>query len=72
MINKDDYEMIINKNNTYIRNYKQIISISSCNILIKMLKVIICIKGNDLIISKMDKYDLLIKGIVKEIEIKDE
>ncbi len=72
MINKDDYEIIINKNNTYIRNYKQIISISSCNILIKMLKVIICIKGNDLIISKMDKYDLLIKGIVKEIEIKDE
>jgi len=72
MINKDDYEIIIKKNNTYIRNYKQIISISSCNILIKMLKVIICIKGNDLIISKMDKYDLLIKGIVKEIEIKDE
>ena len=72
MTNKDDYEIIINKNNTYIRNYKQIISISSCNILIKMLKVIICIKGNDLIISKMDKYDLLIKGIVKEIEIKDE
>ncbi len=64
----DNYELIIKKNNIYIKNYININSISLSKISIILKDVKLNILGNDLIIFKMDKYDLGIKGIIKGIE----
>ena len=67
MINNEhkniDYEIIIKPNYVYIKNYNSLIEISKTRILIKKLSI----EGNNLIICKMDKYDLMIKGIIKGI-----
>jgi len=72
LFKNENYEIIIKNNYLYIKNYINIFDIS-------MFKICVCIKnkklyinGKDLIIFKMDKYDLGIKGIIKGIEIIDE
>lgn len=61
------YEIIINEKYLYIKNYIKIISISYSKITIETDKATIFISGSNLIISKMDKYDILINGNVKGI-----
>lgn len=61
------YEIIINEKYLYIKNYIKIINISYSKITIEIDKASIFISGSNLIISKMDKYDILINGNVKGI-----
>jgi hypothetical protein len=61
------YEIIINEKYLYIKNYIKIINISYSKITIEIDKATIFISGSNLIISKMDKYDILINGNVKGI-----
>jgi hypothetical protein len=68
MINNESYEIIIRKGYIYIKNYSDIKNISSSNISIMFNQIILDINGKNLMITKLDKYDLLIKGIVKRIE----
>ena len=66
------YEITINDKYLYIKNYSKVINTSFREIIITLNNKTIIINGNDLIISKMDKYDLLIKGNIKGIVFKDE
>ncbi len=61
------YEIIINEKYLYIKNYIKIIDISYSKITIEIDKATIFISGSNLIVSKMDKYDILINGNVKGI-----
>lgn len=72
MINKDNYEIIIKNNYIYIKNYLNINSVSNNNILINLKNIKLSIKGNDLVIVKLDKFDLLINGIIKGIDFINE
>ena len=61
------YEIIITKDYLYIKNYLKIESINSYKIIVELNDRKITIDGNNLIITKMDKYDLIMKGNIKGI-----
>ena len=75
MVNKfyknDKFEIILNENNIYIKNYTKIISINNFKIIVSINNKVINILGNNLIIIKLDRYDLAIKGIIKGIEFNE-
>ena len=68
----DNYEIILNKDYLYIKNYIKINDLNSNKINITLKNIIINISGNDLLIFKMDKYDIGIKGNIKGIDFIDE
>ncbi len=72
MINKEQYEIVIKNNYIYIKNYFNLENICNNNILICLKDNKLSIRGNNLIIVKLDKYELLIKGTIKGIDFIDE
>lgn len=68
IIKNNDYEINIRNNFLHIKNYINVIDISSnrISILIKNNKLIV--NGSSLIISCLDEYELLIKGYIRSIE----
>ena len=72
IIKNDNYEINIKDNLLHIKNYINIIDISTnrISILIKSNKLII--NGSSLMISKLDEYELLIKGNIKDISFINE
>lgn len=66
VINKD-IEIYIKNNLIHIKNYNRVIDI--CNNKIELKDVVI--NGSDLIISKLDEYELCIKGKFKGIIFND-
>lgn len=69
---KNNYEINIYENLIHIKNYINIIDIKNNIIEIKLLKNNLKIKGNNLLINKLDKYELCISGILKGIEFTNE
>lgn len=69
---KNDYEIYINKNTIDIKNYKEISDINYNYIVITLKDKSLMINGNNLIINKMDEYELSIIGNYKNIEFFDE
>ena len=66
VINKD-IEIYIKDNLIHIKNYNKVIDISNNKIELKD----VVINGTNLIISKLDEYELCIKGKLKGIIFSD-
>lgn len=66
-----DKEYFISIYDTYIHvfNYKDLVSLTSKIIILKMNKFILEIKGEDLFITKMMPNEILIKGKIKNVGI---
>lgn len=71
MINKY-YEINIYKDFLHIKNYNKIEDINYNNIIVLLINKKIIVSGNNLIINKLDEYELTIKGNIKEIKFIDE
>lgn len=67
-----DYEINIYKDLIHIKNYNKIYDINCKSIVIKCKNKIIKIIGSNLIINKLDEYELCIAGEIKGIELLDE
>jgi sporulation protein YqfC len=72
LLYNENSEIIINEKHVSIKNYKTIYSISNNKINILLKDKAINIIGNNLVITKLDKFDLKIKGNIKGIEFIDE
>ena len=66
------YKIIISNEKIYIRNYKRIFDINYLQIVIEVENNKIFINGNNLLIVKMDKYDIEINGKIKGISFENE
>lgn len=66
-----DKEYFISMYDNYIHifNYKELISLTSNLIILKLEKFNLSIKGDDLFIIRMLPNELLIKGIIKNVGI---
>ena len=66
-----DKDYFISIYDTYIHvfNYKDLVSLTSKLIVLKMNKFILEIKGEDLFITKMMPNEILIKGVIKNVGI---
>jgi len=64
-----DKEYFINIYEDYIHiyNYLEIIKLTNTLIILKLNKFKLEIKGNDLNIKRLDKKELLIKGIITKV-----
>lgn len=71
-IKDNKYKILIEENIICIRNYIRIEDISPLNIKIKFNDIKLLIKGKNLIINKLDSYDLRIIGNIKGIEFINE
>lgn len=71
-IKDNKYKILIEENTICIRNYIRIEDISQLNIKIKFNDIKLLIKGKNLIINKLDSYDLRIIGNIKGIEFINE
>lgn len=69
-INNNSFRIVIYDNLIDIINYEKIIDINASNIKIKSNKEI-SITGKDLLIIKMFDNELLIKGVIKDININE-
>lgn len=68
IIKNNNYCIYIENNIICIKNYIRIIDISESFIKIKLNNKIIHINGINMIINKLDEYDLSIKGEFKDIK----
>ena len=63
----NQYKITITNNYLNIINYQEIIDFSNIEISIRHNEGITIIKGNNLVVSKMQDEELLIKGDIKSI-----
>ena len=70
-IKDNKYKLLIEENTICIRNYLKIEDITRAYIVIKLNNKTLHIKGNNLIINKLDSCDLRIIGTIKEIEFNE-
>ena len=63
----NQYKITITNNYLNIINYQEIIDFSNKEISIRHNECITIIKGNNLVVSKMQDEELLIKGDIKSI-----
>lgn len=67
-----EYYITIYDKYIYCFNYEELISLKSDAIILKMPKFKLKIKGTDLFITKMQKKEILIRGIIINIGIEYE
>lgn len=67
-LKEEEYYIILYSNFIYIYKYIDIIKFTDSYISLKLNKFNINIYGNDLLIKKMEKKELLIKGIINKVE----
>ena len=67
-LNKEEYYIIIYSNFIYVYKYIDIIKFTDSFISLKLDKFKINISGSDLLITKLEKRELLIKGIINKVE----
>lgn len=66
---KNKYEINISNQNIHIKYYKEILDISSNQITIKTNELTIKISGENLIINKLDEYEISIIGKPLNIQL---
>lgn len=66
-ISKEDFYIIILKNNLYIKNYSKLLSITDNEILVEIASKLYKINGNNFSLIKTIDKELLIKGSVERI-----
>ncbi len=67
-LKKEQYYIIVYSNYIYIYKYLDIIKFTEKFISLKLNKMIINIYGDDMLITKLEKEELLIKGKIKKLE----
>lgn len=67
-LNKEEYYIIIYSNFIYIYKYIDILKFTDTFISLMLEKFRINITGTDLLITKLEKNELLIKGIINKVE----
>ena len=67
-LNKEEYYIIIYSNFIYIYKYIDILKFTDTFISLKLEKFKLNINGKDLLITKLEKRELLIKGIINKVE----
>ncbi len=67
-LKKEDYYVILYSNYIYVFKYLDIIKFTDKYISLKLNKIILNIYGYDLLITKMEKGELLIKGNINKVE----
>ena len=67
-LKKEEYYIIIYSNYVYIYNYKEIKKFTDKHISLELNKLKVNIHGNDLLITKMETHELLIKGDILKVE----
>ena len=71
-LNKEEYYIVLYSNYIYIYKYIDIIKFTDKFISLKLNKLTINIYGTDMLITKMEKNELLIKGNILKLEKKYE
>ena len=64
-----EYFISIYDNFIHVFNYKELISLTSKQVILKLDKFKLEIKGEDLFITKMMPNEILIKGVIKNVGI---
>lgn len=64
----EEYYIILYSNFVYVYNYKEIIKFTDSFIGLKLEKMKVCIYGNNLLITKLERKELLIKGNISKVE----
>lgn len=64
-----EYYIAIYDKYIYCFNYEELISLKSDAIILKMPKFQLKIKGTDLFITKMQKSEILIRGVITSVGI---
>lgn len=67
-LSKENYYIIITKNNIYLYNYEELASLNNNEILIKLNKTYYKITGNNFTLNKIDKKELIINGYIESIK----
>ena len=67
-LSKENYYIIITKNNIYLYNYEELASLNNNEILIKLNKTYYKIIGNNFSLNKIDKKELIINGYIESIK----
>lgn len=67
-LKREQYYIIVYSNYIYIYKYLDIIKFTEKFISLKLNKMIINIYGDDMLITKLEKEELLIKGKIKKLE----
>ena len=67
-LKKEQYYIILYSNYIYIYKYLDILKFTEKFISLKLNKMIINIYGDDMLITKLEKEELLIKGQIKKLE----
>lgn len=67
-LRNEEHYIIIYSNYVYIYNYKEIKKFTDKYISLELNKLRVDIYGNDLLITKMESRELLIKGYIKNVE----
>lgn len=70
-LNLEDYRISILNNGVHILNYKSIVDITETEIILKIDKKLIRIKGSSFRLKELDKKELLIHGKIKKVEINE-
>lgn len=65
----DEYSLLIGKNKIYINNYEKIIDVNDKSIILKFSDKVYLIDGTDLVIKKLDKYEMYITGMIRKISV---
>ncbi len=71
IIKSDMYEIVLRENFLHIKNYINVLEIYPNKIIILLKNKKLIINGNDLIISALDEYEILIKGNIKGIDFNE-
>jgi len=67
---EDEFKIIILKNKINICNYESIEYVDNDQIIIKNINELLLIKGKDLVITKLLNDEILITGMIKNIEMR--
>lgn len=71
-LNNKEYKMVIDEKSIYIVNYLKLLSLENNFISVQIPNKKILIYGKELILKKIINEEVLIKGIIKKIEVLDE
>lgn len=67
---EDEFKIIILKNKINICNYESIEYVDNDQIIIKNINELLLIKGKNLVITKLLNDEILITGMIKNIEMR--
>ena len=67
-LRNEEYYIILYSNFVYIYNYLDIIKFTDTFISLKLRGLKINIKGKNLLITKLEKHELMIKGFIENLE----